>query len=153
LEGRPGEAVIVAHGGGVCLNCAEADVARALPIALPGELNGMGPTWRVTTRFPFRYAFTVFDNLGHFVNRTEGEVPAGQLARVPRAIGADDSTRVELTLLPFASDGNPMATGAYILKGTVSILGQAAQKGPQGEDVLIVPAAQAVVLRFGYLRK
>ena len=153
LEGKAGEAVIVAHGGGVCLNCAEADVARALPVSLPGELNGMGPTWRVTTRFPFRYAFSVFDNLGHFVNRAEGEVPAGQLARVPRAAGADDSTRVELTLLPFASDGNPMATGAYILKGTVSILGQAAQKGPQGEDVLIVPAAQGVVLRFGYLRK
>ncbi len=154
-EGPAGAGIIVLHAGGVCINCRDAGISGRLP-AVPTDSDGfraLGPTWRVTSKFPFRFAFTVFDNLGQFVNRAEGSVPADRLALIPRGGGPDDSARVEMTLLPRAADGNALATGAYILKGRVDILDQPVYQGPQGEDVLIIPVGRSLVSRFGYVRE
>ena len=153
LQAVPNAQAMVVHTATVCLNCQDPGVKKVLPSTLPADLNALGPTWKVTTRYPFRYALAFFDNLGQFVNRAEGTVTAEQLARVQATVGPGDSTRLELTFLPIAADGNAIATGAYIMKGTLTILDQPVYKGSQGEDLVIKPVATTLVSRFGFIRR
>lgn len=145
--------VVVAHAGNLCFNCDDPAVKIVLPQALPSDLASLGPTWKVTTRYPFRYSLSFFDNLGQFVNRAEGSVTADQLALAHAGALGQDSVHLQLTFLPIAMDGNTIATGAYIMKGILTILDLPAYKGSQGEDLIVVPAATTLVSRFGFLRK
>jgi fibro-slime domain-containing protein len=144
---------LVVHGKTLCLNCDGPALRGLLPPVAPALLSGLGPTWRVTSAFPFHYSLVVYDHLGQYVNRMEGAVPEAWFSGIKQAEGTWDSVDVELTLLPVAHDGRGLATGAYIMKGSFRIKGDAGMmKGARGEDLLPVPLEKSLVSRFGFLR-
>jgi fibro-slime domain-containing protein len=152
LSVRPMSNPVVVHGKLTCVNCGDPGIKEAIPSMEPGRISTVGPTWKVMTKYPFRYSMTFFDNLGHFVNKAEGNVgPEGfEKLRATEAVG--DSVLVELTFLPYAKDGNAIATGAYIMKGILQIQDQQGLKGSQGETITLVPAERTLISRFGYVR-
>jgi hypothetical protein len=153
LQARTGAHAILVHTGTQCLNCQDPSVKPFLPANLPVDLTALGPTWKVTTRYPFHYDLAFFNNLGQFVNKAQGEVTASQILRAQGAGSPGDSSHIRLTFLPFATDGNAIATGAYIMKATLNIPAQPVFQGSQGEDLIVSPASTTMVSRFGYIRE
>lgn len=119
------------------------------PHGLPDEflLPGRVPTFLLTTAAPFAYQVVVFDNLGRFLTRTEGRVDSLAWERLR---GEADSLTVALSILPVAANGQQFATGAYILKATLSALGTR-RSGP-GTPTRVTPVVGAFHDMFGYRR-
>ncbi len=158
LNLKPIDSVIVIHNNkGACLNCTNPQIQSVLPTNLKSGLvvdATVGPTWRVNTKYPFSYSIKIFDNLGTFVNKADGEINAAQFAQIrAMAPNPNDSIPVYLTFLPIARDGNAIGTGAYIMKGTISVREQPGQiTGSQGEVLSIKPKSKNIVSRFGFIR-
>jgi fibro-slime domain-containing protein len=153
LQAQTGAHAILVHTGTQCLNCQDPSVKPFLPTTLPVDLTALGPTWKVSTRYPFLYNLAFFNNLGQFVNKAQGEVTASQILRAQGAGSPNDSSYIRLTFLPFATDGNAIATGAYIMKATLNIPAQPVFQGSQGEDLIVAPTSTTMVSRFGYIRE
>ncbi len=98
----------------------EAPICMACPPG--GEPIALSPTglpeWTVTSREPFLYEFSLFDNLGGFVLAQTGEVTEGMLATGPVA-DAEGSRLVRFRWIPVARNGRLIGTGAYVLKARV----------------------------------
>lgn len=91
----------------------------------------------VTANMPFRYALKVFTTRGEFVDRIEGDVPEAVLGTLPK--DPEGRRAFRLTWKPNSRQGNPLATGSYV------VLGKVATDGPE-------PRAAKVEAVFGYLR-
>jgi fibro-slime domain-containing protein len=144
---------VVVHGNKVCANCGDAGVRELLPSQEPALLSGLGPTWRVKSKYPFSYSLYFYDNLGQFVNRAEGNVDPVRFEALRAFETVQDSVQVDLTFLPVSRSGNTIATGAYVMKGLLKVQNQPGLKGPQGESVVLTPSETKIVSRFGYMRK
>jgi fibro-slime domain-containing protein len=128
----------------VCLNCARGTEAEFLSREIP-------PEWIIRSKYPFRYAFTVYDHLGNFVIRTSGEVTAAMMAQV--AQDKDGMRALRFRWKPIANNGEPVGTGAYILRGLVQNTPGETQRGAQGETQIVNGTQRAVFATFGYLRQ
>jgi hypothetical protein len=144
---------VVVHGDKICVNCGDEGIRSVLPNTDPHAIAGLGPTWKVKSKFPFSYSMLFYDNLGQFVNKAEGDVGPQDFEKLRATESAGDSVIVQLTFLPLAEDGHALGTGAYIMRGTLRIQDQAGIKGSQGETITLVPVERRLVTRFGYLRK
>jgi hypothetical protein len=143
---------VVVHGKQTCVNCGDAGIQKAIPGVETGKITAIGPTWKVMTKYPFKYTMSFFDNLGQFVNKAEGEVDPDAFEKLRATEKVGDSVLVELTFLPVSFDGSAIGTGAYIMKGLLQIQDQKGLKGPQGETITLVPTERTIVSRFGYIR-
>lgn len=152
LSIRPMTNPVVVHGKQTCVNCGDPGIKDVLPSMPPGKISTVGPTWKVMTKYPFRYSMTFFDNLGQFVNKAEGKVGTAEFEKLRATEAVGDSVLVELTFLPYAKNGNAIATGAYIMKGILQIQDQQGVKGSQGEMINLVPTERALISRFGFVR-
>lgn len=150
---RPIPNPVVVHGDRTCVNCGVEGIRTVLPTQEPGRIGGLGPTWKVKTKFPFTYSMTFYDNLGQFVNRADGDVTPQDFEKLRLTETAGDSVLVQLTFLPMAHDGRALGTGAYIMRGVMQIHDQAGIKGSQGEIIKLVPTERTLVSRFGYVRE
>ncbi|GEM_PF-7100671 len=144
---------VVIHGNSVCVNCGDPGIRIVLPTTDPAVISTVGPTWKVKTKFPFKYTMIFYDNLGQFVNRAEGEVDPDAFEKLRATEKVGDSVMVQLTFLPVSHDGNAIATGAYIMKGLLQIQDQKGIKGSQGETITLVPTERTIISRFGFIRK
>ncbi len=109
------------------------------------------PEWVIRTRYAVSYAFSVFDQLGHFVAKTEGRVTEEMFAQVPQ--DPDGFRSLYFRWIPVSHDGNRVGTGAYILKGVVANQKNESQKGLQGEGQIVTASGAHVLATFGYLRR
>jgi fibro-slime domain-containing protein len=153
LPARANPDPIVVHGTNVCSNCGDPGIRDLLPTRDPAAITALGPTWKVKTKYPFRYSLFFYDNLGQFVNKAEGEVDPVRLEALRVPGSADDSVVVQLTFLPISREGNLIATGAYVMKGTLRIRSRTGLRGSGGEEVVLAPTERNIVSRFGYMRK
>jgi fibro-slime domain-containing protein len=105
--------VIVSENGGVpvCLACPPGTESLALT---PTEF----PEWVVSSREPFQFNFSIYDNLGNFVVTQTGSVSAEMLSRA-MAIDANGYRLFRFRWIPVAEDGRAIGTGAYILRAQV----------------------------------
>ncbi|MDB5104402.1 MAG: nlpC [Fibrobacteres bacterium] len=149
---RPIPNPVVVHGKETCVNCGDIGIKDILPALETGKISTVGPTWKVMTKYPFKYSMLFFDNLGQFVNKAEGQVVPEAFERLRATDKVGDSVLVELTFLPVASDGRAIGTGAYIMKGILQIQDQKGIKGSQGETITLVPTERNIISRFGYIR-
>ena len=150
---RPVPNPVVVHGEHTCVNCGAVVIRDVLPTQEPGKLSGLGPTWRVKSKYPFNYTMSFYDNVGQFVNKAEGDVGPADFEKLRLTEAAGDSVLVQLTFLPVSHDGRALGTGAYIMRGVMQIHDQAGVKGTQGETINLVPTERTLVSRFGYIRK
>jgi fibro-slime domain-containing protein len=128
----------------VCLNC----IAGTDPVFLQERSV---PEWVVRSKYGFHYTFQIYDNLGQFVCKTDGDITSNMINRLPGDETGFKSLRFRW--LPLSKDRSKVGTGAYILKGTVLNRRSDEQKGPQGESQTLKDAETAVLLTFGYLRQ
>jgi fibro-slime domain-containing protein len=128
----------------VCLDCGPGTDTEFLGGEVP-------PEWVIRSKYPFHYAFSIFDHLGNFVNRIQGEVSAEMMAKV--AQDPDGLRTLRFRWKPIADNGRAVGTGAYILKGLVQNLAGEAQQGSQGESQVVQAAQKTVLATFGYLRQ
>ncbi len=109
------------------------------------------PEWIITSKYAFHYTFTIYDHLGNYVSKTDGQVTEAMMAKLAQDKDGFRSLRFRWT--PVSHSGGAVATGAYILKGYVINHKDEAQKGSQGEDQTLDGAQRAVFATFGYLRQ
>lgn len=145
--------VLAIHNGKACVNCDSPGLRSLLGGDAAGDVAAQGPTWRIQVAYPFRYDLGIFDNLGNYVNRISGEVTAAQLAALRAAAVPGDTSGLRFTLLPYSSQGRMLASGAYILAGTLHVPDQPAARGRQGEAVRVKATSYRLVSRFGLLRR
>ena len=150
---RPIPNPVVVHGEHTCVNCGQVGIRDVIPTQEPGKIAGLGPTWRVKTKYPFNYTMSFYDNVGQFVNKAEGDVGPADFEKLRLTELSGDSVLVQLTFLPLSHDGRAIGTGAYIMRGVMQIHDQAGIKGSQGETINLVPTERTLVSRFGYVRK
>jgi fibro-slime domain-containing protein len=130
--------VVSVDAGGVpkCLACP----AGTQDIFLtPGRF----PEWVVSSRYPFRYFFQIYDHLGQFVMSQNGEVTQEMLAQIQ-----GDATGYRGFLfrwVPVAHNGDAVGTGAYILRGKVVDVPVSPEAG-QGRSEM------NLLKKFGYVR-
>jgi hypothetical protein len=127
-----------------CLNCR----AGAEPAFLGGSTP---PEWIIRAKYPFRYAFAIYDNLGNYVARTAGEVTSAMMAQLPQ--DKDGFRSLRFRWKPISRDGQAVGTGAYILKGLVQNGTGEIQRGTQGEPQTVHGSQKTVLATFGYLRQ
>ncbi|MEO7427440.1 MAG: chitobiase/beta-hexosaminidase C-terminal domain-containing protein, partial [Fibrobacteria bacterium] len=137
-------AVVGETGAGeICLNCPSG----------AGNVftqKGVVPQWVIKSKYAFHYTFYVYDHLGNYINKTEGQVTEAMIAKLPQ--GADGFRSLVFRWVPVAHNGEAVGTGAYILKGSVVNHQNEAQVGTQGEPQVVVKSQAAVFATFGYLR-
>jgi len=94
-----------------------------------------------------------YDNLGQFVNQAQGDITVADfnLLKTTESV-AGDSVAVQLTFLPFSREGNLLATGAYIMRGSLRIHDTQGMVGSQGEPIILIPVDKRITSRFGFLR-
>ncbi len=153
LSTRPVPDPVIVHGQQTCLNCGVAGIRELITGIEPGKISVVGPSWKVMTKYPFKYSMVFFDNLGQFVNRADGEVSPENFEKLRSTEKVGDSVLVQLTFLPYSKDGNGIGTGAYIMKGVLQIQDQDGIKGSQGETIKLVPTERTIITRFGFIRK
>lgn len=135
------------------LTAAKEPICLSCPAGAEGAFLG-GPTppeWIIRSKYPFHFAFVVYDNLGNYVARTSGEVTAEMMARLPQDRNGFRALRFRWK--PIASDGRAVGTGAYILKGWVRNKAGEMLRGIQGEGQVAMAAERDVLATFGYLRQ
>jgi fibro-slime domain-containing protein len=128
----------------VCLSCARGTEGDFLTREIP-------PEWIVRSKYPFRYAFTIYDHLGNYVARTSGEVTGAMMAQLPQDPEGMRSLRFRWK--PVAHNGDAVGTGAYIIRGLVQNNPGETQRGSQGEVQIVKGAQRAVLATFGYMRQ
>jgi fibro-slime domain-containing protein len=128
----------------VCLSCAAGTEGEFLRSGIP-------PEWIIRSKYPFRYAFTIYDHLGNYVSRTSGEVTDAMMALV--AQDKDGMRAMRFRWKPIAHNGEAVGTGAYIIRGLVRNTPGETQRGSQGETQIVKGSQQAVLATFGYLRQ
>ncbi len=140
---NPFAVVGVADQGEICLSCAPGtdDVFTR---------KGVIPQWVIKSRYAFHYTFFVYDHIGNFINKTEGQVTEGMIAKIPQ--DASGYRSLFFRWLPIAHNGAYVGTGAYILKGVVVNHLNESQRGSQGEAQVVKESQTAVFATFGYLR-
>jgi hypothetical protein len=109
----PGVRVIPEEGtrAGCC-------ISLPWPLAKPDSGRYVGA--RVEATSGFTAEVHVFSNLGQLVNRAEFSVPQAEFEKLPA--GPKDSSRVMGILWGNrTAQGNPAATGAYVLRTTVKM--------------------------------
>jgi hypothetical protein len=129
----------IVHSG--CLANCKGEIVR---VGDPDKV----PSFIFKTASPFTYAVKIFDNLGNFVNESQGAVDAAKWQTMPRK---GDSVAVVLSVLPVAKDGALIGSGVYILRATINT--QATKsKNSSGEETLVQAGTKALLNRFGYVR-
>ena len=128
----------------ICLSC---------PPGAEGDFLGseIPPEWIIRSKYPFRYAFTLYDHLGNYVSRTSGEVSAAMMAQVAQE--KDGKRSLRFRWKPIAHDGRAVGTGAYIIRGLVMNKPGESQRGSQGEIQIVQGAQRTVLATFGFLRQ
>ena len=123
------------------MRCLECPAALQDILLQPGGF----PEWTTASRDPFRYSFHIYDHLGQFVASQEGRVGKellDQLTRDPEGYGA-----VRFRWIPVSQAGEPVGTGAYILRGRVYTDPSALPaEGP-------APTEATLFRKFGFLRQ
>ena len=112
-----------------------------------------GPEIMVTSPLPFAFNLGFFTNAGEFINRAQGEVTAGMLRQV-RA-GPDGRRAISLMWYPVSEKGNPVSTGAYVVKGWIKSTRPSpiASDVPPDDPAAACPEEKANLLSsFGYIR-
>ncbi|MDB5103670.1 MAG: hypothetical protein JWP91_1359 [Fibrobacteres bacterium] len=141
----PFAAIGLVPGGEICLNC-----PAGLDYVFTDRRN-VRPEWIIRSKYAFSYSFTIYDHLGAFVNKTKGQIDEAMMARI--AQDAEGFRSIRFRWIPVAANGDAVATGAYILKGTVLNKENESQKGAQGESQVLKQSQTAVFATFGYLRQ
>jgi len=136
--------VMVVDQSQTCLSCA------------PGTENLFTPKqalpeWVIKAKYPFHYSFTIFDHLGVYVNKTQGDVTEAMIGKIP--MERDGYRSLRFRWIPIAHNGEAVGTGAYILKGLVLNHLNEQQKGSQGETQVVRKSQAVVFATFGYLRQ
>ena len=140
-----GGAVLAPGGlGGMTHGDCLANCLGDLPVLADPAKN---PSFIFKTVSPFAYAVSVYDNLGHFVNKGEGAVDAAKWQVQPRQ---GDSVAVVMSFLPVAGNGIRIASGVYILRITIRS-SAATTRNAKGEEIKVLAGARVLVNRFGYL--
>jgi fibro-slime domain-containing protein len=109
------------------------------------------PEWIIKSKYAFSYSFTIFDHLGNYVSKTNGQITEAMIAKIKQDPQGFRSLRFRW--IPVSHNGSEVGTGAYILKGVVINHQDEPQKGTQGEDQIIRQSQSAVFATFGYLRQ
>ncbi|MDB5051859.1 MAG: von Willebrand factor type domain [Fibrobacteres bacterium] len=126
--------------GGCLSNC----TTESIRLGDPGKI----PSFVFKTASPFSYAVKIYDNLGNFVNESNGSVDAAKWLTMPRK---GDSVAVVMSVLPVARNGAMVGSGVYILRAIINAQAGASHNGLGNET--LVPAGSRIILnRFGYLR-
>jgi fibro-slime domain-containing protein len=134
ILGRPIAVVSGGTGPGVCLACPPGGTEQATQ-------DGKWPEWTATSRDAFRYAFWIYDNLGHSVVSQSGEVTQAMVEKSPADAAGNRAFRFRW--LPVDGRGGAAGTGAYILKAQVVSVTSAAGAAP---------SEASFIKTFGYLR-
>ena len=131
-------------GTAICLNC---------PVGTESLFNPGYPLpeWIIRTKYAVSYAFSIFDQLGNFVSKTDGRITEAMIANIPKDPYGYHA--LYFRWIPVARNGNRVGTGAYILKGVVANQSNESQKGLQGEDQIVTASSTNVLATFGYLRQ
>jgi fibro-slime domain-containing protein len=108
------------------------------------------PEWIMKSKYAFQFAFSVFDHMGQFVNKTQGKIDAAMLAKL--AQDKDGFHKIQFRWIPVANNGEAVGTGAYILKGLLLNQENEEQVGAQGENQIVKKSQTTVFKTFGYLR-
>ena len=132
------------NGQEICLSCPPG----ADPVFLDPSLSR--PDWILKSKYAFQYAFTVYDHMGQYVNKTQGKVDAAMMAKIGQ--DKDGFRAIRFRWIPIAHNGEAVGTGAYILKGVIQNQENEAQVGAQGEAQIMKRSQTAVFATFGYLR-
>ena len=109
------------------------------------------PEWVIRSKYAFHYNFSIFDHLGNFISKTEGQITEAMMAKLTQ--DAEGFRTLRFRWIPLAHNGADVATGAYILKGMVINRESESQKGAQGENQILKQSQTAVFATFGYLRQ
>lgn len=125
------------HPNPVCVTCRPGTGNAFLQPAPHAE-------WSVRSKSPFRFSWHIFDNLGHFVVKDEGEITPEMFALAPT--DAEGYKTIRFRWLHFSGDGRDVGTGVYILKGHVQ--SRRIDNDPGQGD-----AEYSIVRRFGYQRR
>lgn len=123
------------------LNCAGTD-----------EFHGAAavPTWVITVKSPIRYDVRVYDNLGQFVSRSEGEMTQTDWTKLAKT---GDSASLQIKIVPVSRDGQQFATGAYVMHANITALGDLVTKSSLGESIIVKNGKTEYLKRFGYVRR
>jgi hypothetical protein len=131
------------NGTDICLNCLSTSRDAFTQ-------KGVVPQWVIKSKYAFHYNFTIYDHLGNYINKTDGQVTDEMIAKVPQ--DANGYRSLLFRWVPVAHNGAAVATGAYILKGVVVNHRNESQRGSQGEGQLVSASQTPVFATFGYLR-
>jgi hypothetical protein len=130
--------------------CTGANCDGGVPdIVLDKDVRPNLPRWDAIVRSPVRITMKIFDNLGQFVNESKQELTADQWDALPKE---GDSARVSIHFLPIAKEGQPLGTGAYLMKMDIQGIGGKLQRNSSGEVVEMRAVRQEYFKRFGYVR-
>ncbi len=108
------------------------------------------PTWKITVKSPIKYTMSIYDNLGQFVNRSDGEMTAEDWAKVAKS---GDSASLQFKIVPVSRDGQQLGTGAYLMHANITAMGDLVTKNSAGESIIVRNAKTEYLKRFGYLRR
>jgi hypothetical protein len=133
-----------------CFNCSGAGMEAAWSQlhSEPSERRFRPYLISLKINGPVRYALKFFSTLGTYVNRAEGEIDATAWGKLKR--DAAGRATVHLYWWPVTGEGQQAATEAYIVRGSVAMIGKS--NGAQGAWAA-PPISREVSSRFGYLRR
>ncbi|MEO7423935.1 MAG: vWA domain-containing protein [Fibrobacteria bacterium] len=108
------------------------------------------PTWEISVKSPIRYDVRVYDNLGQFVSRSEGEMTETDWAKLAKT---GDSAALHIKLVPVSHDGQQLGTGAYLMHADITAMGDLVTKSASGESIIVRNGKTEYLKRFGYVRR
>ena len=123
------------------LNCSGTDEFHAGTAA---------PTWEISVKSPIRYDVRVYDNLGQFVSRSEGEMTEADWVKLAKT---GDSAALHIKLVPVSREGQQLATGAYLMHANITAMGDLVTKSASGESIIVKNGKTEYLKRFGYVRR
>jgi hypothetical protein len=141
-------------GGGACLNCADGRVAAALATVHADPADAKFDPWLLAMKIqgPVRYTLNFYTTLGDFVNKVDGVVDVAMLGRMRP--GSDGHYTIRLYWWPVTETGRPAATGAYVMRGTLSGDGLKNPLLATSTHPLGLPKkTEKITATFGYLRR
>lgn len=141
LNDAPKNQILVTDMAGKCiLNCVGTE---------PYHKSLTIPSMKVTIHSPIDFKAHIYDNFGQFVAGPSGTLDSATWNRLTKS---GDSSVVVMKFPPFSESGQPLATGAYILKLDIHALGDQVTKNTAGETIVVKNYHKEYVSRFGYLR-
>jgi hypothetical protein len=134
--------VVIVDGKDVCLaNCTGTQVFWSNPNI---------PTWIGSIKSPITYSVQIFDNIGQVVAKGKGEIT---LATWTSMAKAGDSATIQMKLPPLASNGQLLATGAYVMRVLITAQGDQVTKNAAGELIIVKNSKREYFKKFGFVRK